>query len=111
MTDHEHNRRALDPKLDDIIKKLDAANIETLRVKEELVQEKNELKNWQETHKQWCVSEFSRMDKIMMPIKEAFETVDKPARWVGRILVWTATGASIYLGQKTIVWISHHFNP
>lgn len=109
MTDN-HNRRTDDARLERILDKLEEARIESVSVANALKLSQAELQTWQTTHKTWCLGEFNRIDRIMAPIKEAYELVDRPARWVGRIMVLTFTGALVWIGSHIASWIAKHFN-
>lgn len=110
MSDHD-NRRKDDDRLEKILDALNIQNIEAQRVKDELTVTQKDLREWQAVHKQWCLSEFTRLDLVIKPIKEAYETVDKPMRWVGRITVVTLTGGLLWLGERVFAYFGRHWTP
>lgn len=107
----EHNRRADDGKLDIILAKMEegkqreAAVLEALRIANE--KQEKELAY----QKIYYDNEFSRINRVLDPIKKGFDIVDQPIRWAGWTMLATLGGALVWFGNHLMAWIVRHFNP
>lgn len=106
---NEGNKRAEDPRLIRIESKLDVTHDESVRVANELVMSKRQLSDWQALHEQWCRTEIKRIDDTLKPLKEAFEVVDRPARYIGRTILVICSGGLIFAGERFMAWFVRHF--
>ncbi len=67
-----------------------------------------EIKDWRIQHEKECAEKTLMIENMIKPLREVYETVDKPARWVGRIMVLVMTGACLWLGERLAVFFSRH---
>lgn len=93
MTDHRR-------KIDDIIPELEKTVHAALA----------EIKQWRVDHEKECSERFTKLDTVMKPLQDAFNVVDRPARYVGRVMVVLATGGLLWFGEKMAVWFARHFS-
>lgn len=69
-----------------------------------------ELKQWRMYHEKECAERFNKLDVLIKPLQDAFNVVDRPARYVGRVMVLLATGGLLWFGEKMAVWFARHFS-
>lgn len=109
MSMTEQNRRIDDNRLMQILQKLEDARVEATQVAQELKLSQAELQSWQTVHKTWCLGEFNRLDKVIAPIKQGFDIVDRPARIIGWTVIVTTGGVLVWIGNHFAAWIVKHF--
>lgn len=101
MSDHERKGDAIvariEQKLDDHIERVKLAKLEASA--------------WQRAHIEWCKSEISRIDNEISPLMKAFNTVERPIKWVGWTVTIFITGSLLWFGQRIAAWASQHWIP
>lgn len=110
MSEDHRNRRVDDNRLSIILAKLEEGEQRELRIKEALKAAEEKQEHVIEDHKAYCSNEFSRINKILNPIKRGFDVVDQPIRWAGWTMVATLGGALVWLGNHFMSWLARHFN-
>jgi hypothetical protein len=96
-----HNRSS-----DEIIARVDQKLTDHMQHFEEV---QMRLKEWQESHEEWCKTNITGIDNRLTPIEHSWRTINRPAQWIANGLTLTITGGLLWAGEQIFKKVIDHW--